>query len=68
LDRHLVSCRKSSIFSCDLRRPGCPMGMIGGAAGVDVRQMRGDHLRLACATISGNISNLFTRCQYLIYS
>ena len=47
-----------SIFSCDLSSPGCPMGMMGGAAGVEVRHIRGDHLRLALVTISGNISNL----------
>ena len=49
---------KSNIFSCDFNSPGCPTGIIGGAAGVDVRQIRGDHLRFAFKTISGNISNL----------
>jgi hypothetical protein len=32
--------------------------MMGGAAGVEVRHIRGDHFRFAFTTISGNISNL----------
>ena len=52
---------KSSIFSCDLRSPGWPKGMMGGAAGVEVRHIRGPHFRLAFVTVSGNISNLYQK-------
>ena len=58
---NLVSWIKRSIFSCDLRSPGWPKGMMGGAAGVEVRHIRGPHFRLAFVTVSGNISNLYQK-------